>query len=73
MERYTCPVCGYDGLPEPPIDSFGYQTYITCSMCSFVWDDRYTNEELDHFIYKWARKEWRKKQTTAHHPRAKLA
>jgi hypothetical protein len=38
---FTCPVCGWDKLAEPPYDSFGCATYSICPCCGteFGYDD----------------------------------
>jgi hypothetical protein len=32
-QRWTCPVCGYAGLIEPPVDVTGSPTYSICPCC----------------------------------------
>ena len=33
MTTHTCPVCGYDRLPEPHVDAVGEPTYAICPAC----------------------------------------
>jgi hypothetical protein len=43
MKTYTCPVCGYDGLPLPPED----WSICPCCSCEFGYSDNsWTHEEL---------------------------
>jgi uncharacterized Zn finger protein len=61
-KHYDCPICGYEGLPEPPVDTYGFQTYVRCDSCGFTWDDRVLTEDLDDYIYPRLREEWRETQ-----------
>lgn len=40
-QKYICPVCGYDGLDEPPYDSTGSASFDICPCCGteFGYDD----------------------------------
>lgn len=31
----SCPVCGYDGLTEPPFDEDGNPSYEICNCCGY--------------------------------------
>lgn len=47
---YTCPICGYLGLFEPPRDSRGHGSYENCACCGFEfgWTDEdqgFTDEQ----------------------------
>ncbi|MED3629767.1 hypothetical protein P4478_23220 [Bacillus subtilis] len=49
MKSYTCPVCGFDGLDEPPYDEYNIGSYNICSCCGFEYgndDDVMVNEKL---------------------------
>jgi transcription elongation factor Elf1 len=39
--RFTCPVCGFPGLEEPPYDDTGAATFGICPCCGveFGYDD----------------------------------
>jgi hypothetical protein len=46
---HTCPVCGFDRLPEPHVDMTGEPTYSICPACGtqFGADDlQHTHAEL---------------------------
>ena len=40
-DTFTCPVCGYPNLDEPPVDNYGCSTYSICPCCGveFGYDD----------------------------------
>jgi predicted RNA-binding Zn-ribbon protein involved in translation (DUF1610 family) len=40
-ESYLCPVCGFDGLDEPPRDALGLASFGICPSCGteFGYDD----------------------------------
>lgn len=44
-DRYECPVCGFDGLKEAPIDACGCATFEICPCCGteFGYDDATTS------------------------------
>lgn len=33
--KHVCPVCGFDGLKEPPYDKVGEPSYEICPCCGF--------------------------------------
>ncbi|NPC90765.1 hypothetical protein HOO54_05030 [Bacillus sp. WMMC1349] len=35
MRSYTCPVCGFNGLDEPPYDEYNIGSYDICPCCNF--------------------------------------
>ena len=35
--NYICPVCGYDGLENPPYDDNGNKSYDICVSCNFEY------------------------------------
>jgi hypothetical protein len=43
-EQYSCHVCGYSMLDEPPYDKYGCATYTICPCCGteFGYDDSLT-------------------------------
>ena len=48
-KNFTCPVCGFAGLTEPPIDVTGSPTYSICPCCGVQYgadDQEKTHEEL---------------------------
>lgn len=53
LNKYLCPVCGYDQLETPPKDEFGCSTFEICPCCGteFGYDD--SNKS-----YLELRKEW---------------
>jgi len=51
-ENYICPVCGYEGLYEPPYNIYGYGSDEICPCCGFQFGyDDYPNK--DEAIYYW--------------------
>lgn len=40
-DTYTCPVCGFPGLSEPPYDAHGCASFEICPSCGteFGYDD----------------------------------
>ena len=34
-KKYICPICGYDGLEEPPYDETGLGSYDICPCCGY--------------------------------------
>jgi hypothetical protein len=48
-ETYLCPVCGYPGLSDPPVDEFGCATFEICPCCGTEFgyhDARRSHSEL---------------------------
>lgn len=56
MERYTCPVCGYTGMPGPYKGENDFPSYEICDCCGTEFgndDDKSTHAELrDQWISK---------------------
>jgi hypothetical protein len=52
-ERYQCPVCGYDGLEEPHVDSSGEPSYAICPCCG----TQFGADDVEK-PYSVLRKEW---------------
>jgi rubredoxin len=38
-ERWTCPVCGYPALHEPPRSPEGHPSYEICPSCIFEYGE----------------------------------
>ena len=55
MAKYTCPVCGYAYLDEPPYDSQGNPSYVICDCCGFEFgfEDKSEGKSIGEY-----RKEW---------------
>jgi len=51
MTRYTCPVCGFDGLDEDPSEC----SYEICSCCGFQFG---VSDDDRGFTYESWRKRW---------------
>jgi hypothetical protein len=55
MTTYMCPVCGYDGLQEPPYDEkTGDPSFNICPCCGceYGYDDA-TDVAKEKFLKKW--------------------
>ena len=54
-KKYICPICGYDGLEEPPYDEIGEASLEICPCCSFKYgfDDNNLWETFESFREKW--------------------
>jgi hypothetical protein len=61
---YVCPVCGFEGLPEPAYNEYNEASYELCSCCFFqfgvdddveIKEDVYMEREDTHKLY---RKQW---------------
>jgi transcription elongation factor Elf1 len=52
---YTCPICGYDQLTEPPYDKNGNPSYEICSCCGFEYgyDDHDQGESFESYRIEW--------------------
>ena len=48
---YTCPVCGYPNLEEPPRSSSGGGSYEICPSCGFEFG--YTDDDLGFTYSDW--------------------
>lgn len=46
-EKYSCTVCGYPDLSEPPVDEYGCATFSICPCCGieFGYDDATTSHQ----------------------------
>jgi hypothetical protein len=54
-DRFVCPVCGYQGLKEPPRPSSGGGSYEFCPCCDFEFG--VTDDDLGISDEEW-RKKW---------------
>jgi hypothetical protein len=52
---YTCPVCGWPGLSEPPRDADGGGSYEICWSCGFEFG--VTDDDLGSSYASW-REQW---------------
>src|SRR5436853_428601 len=52
---FICPVCGYDGLGEPPYNADGDGSYEICPSCGFEFgfDDHSEGVSHDEFRATW--------------------
>ena len=46
-----CPVCGYDGLNEPPYDGDGNPSYEICNCCGYEFG--FDKQNFDEYRLKW--------------------
>lgn len=53
--NYICPVCGFDGLKEPPYDKESEPSYEICPCCGFEFG---FDEDKNKDIYKSFRIKW---------------
>jgi hypothetical protein len=52
---HICPVCGYDGLEEPPYDDKGNPSHEICSCCGFEFG---YDDESEGFSFSAYRNKW---------------
>ena len=58
MGENVCPVCGYDGLDEPPFNERGAGSYDICPCCGFQFGlDDFPYEDRERLIAEW-RERW---------------
>lgn len=55
--NYICPICGYDGLDEPPYDEFGFGSWEICSCCGFEFGIENENG-ASKSLFDMLRKRW---------------
>jgi hypothetical protein len=55
VSNYTCPVCGYPGLDEPPRSASGGGSYEICPSCGFEFG--VSDDDLGFTYDEW-RKRW---------------
>jgi hypothetical protein len=52
---YTCPVCGYPSLDDPPRDAGGGGSYEICPSCNFEFG--FTDDDMEYTYDEW-RAQW---------------
>ena len=54
-KKHMCPVCGFDGLQEPPYDEHNAPSYEICPCCGFEFgfDEAFSQDTFDSFRQKW--------------------
>jgi transcription elongation factor Elf1 len=61
-DKYICPVCGFDGLSEPPYDKQNQPSYEVCPCCGFEFgfDEQQTSDKYNVFRSTWIKNgaEW---------------
>lgn len=66
--NYTCPVCGYDKLYEPPYEEEYYTgSYEICPCCGCEYG--YDDFDYDLYTFKTAREKWIQKGAKWFSPR----
>jgi hypothetical protein len=57
--RFTCPVCGYPDLDEPPYDKYGCSSFDICPSCGteFGLDDKHASLSLSE-MHAVLREQW---------------
>ena len=53
--NYMCPVCGFDGLDEPPYSPAGYGLFEICPSCGFQYGVSDDNNGIS--FHEW-REDW---------------
>ena len=74
-EHFTCPVCGFPGLDEPPKDEHGCSSFEICNCCGteFGYEDTTTSyAELRRRWVAAGSKWWSSKQPTDWDPNQQL-
>ena len=58
MGENVCPVCGYDGLDEPPFNERGVGSDDICPCCGFQFGlDDFPYEDRERLVAEW-RERW---------------
>jgi len=52
-KSFTCPVCGFAGLTEPPIDVTGSPTYSICPCCGVQFGADYQDKTHPELRQAW--------------------
>lgn len=55
-EKFICPVCGFDGLKEPPYNKDNQPSYEVCPCCGFEFG--FDSSDTTEDSYKAYRQEW---------------
>lgn len=50
--RNICPVCGFDGLEEPPYNAQGYASHEICPCCGFEFGYDDLSEGVSHAEFR---------------------
>jgi transcription elongation factor Elf1 len=52
---FKCPVCGFDGLMEPPYNDHGNGSHEICPCCGFEYgfDDQSEGVTHEEYLAKW--------------------
>lgn len=55
MTKNICPVCGFDGLEEPPYGDKGMPSYEICPCCGFEFgfDEEIAGSNYESFRSRW--------------------
>lgn len=53
--KYTCPICGYNKLNEPPYDEHNCASFEICPCCGFEfgYDDNDQGDTFEQYRGKW--------------------
>lgn len=64
-QSFTCPVCGYPGLTEPPYDQHGCASFDICPSCGieFGYDDAKRSHDELRAAWLAAGAPWRSRTT----------
>lgn len=54
-EKYTCPICGYNKLVEPPYDEYECPSYEICACCGFEYG---FHDDFEGYTFEKYREEW---------------
>jgi hypothetical protein len=60
MNKYMCPICGFDGLQEPPRSSSGGGSYEICPSCGFQFG---VSDDDEGRTYEGWRADWFRRGT----------
>ena len=54
-DAHICPVCGFDGLEDPPFAKGGEPSYEICPCCGFEFgfDEGSTADKYKSYCLKW--------------------
>jgi len=60
MNHYLCPICGFEGLQEPPRSSSGGGSYEICPSCGFQFG---VSDDDEGWTYESWRDDWVRRGT----------